>query len=141
MASRRSVLTRSPALVGTNVGATTSHGTPSAVSCQYTTYPVGPASSHTRNGAAGPSFFTSFRIDSDRLGITPIDRTSPSGSATATAIVSAWTSRPINRTLLMTGSFVCGSALCSTPTRSVTHELRIGAGRSIVTWGEGPGTP
>src|SRR5438105_9688935 len=33
----------------------------------------------------------------------------------------------------MTGSFACGSALCSTPTRSVTHELRIGAGRSIVT--------
>ena len=33
-----------PALTGTNVGATTSHVTPSAVSCQYTTYPVGPAS-------------------------------------------------------------------------------------------------
>ena len=27
------------------------------------------------------------------------------GVATATAIVSAWTSRPIHRTLLMTGSF------------------------------------
>jgi hypothetical protein len=35
--------------------------------------------------------------------------------------------------LLMTGSFACGSALCSAPTRSVTHELRIGAGRSILT--------
>ena len=47
-----------------------------------------------------------------RLGITPNDRTSPFGSAAATAIVSAWTSRPINRTLLMTGSFACGSAMC-----------------------------
>jgi hypothetical protein len=47
--------------------------------------------------------------------------------------VSAWTSRPIHRTLIMIGSFACGSALCSTPTRSVTHALRIGAGRSIVT--------
>jgi hypothetical protein len=47
--------------------------------------------------------------------------------------VSAWTSRPIHHTLIMTGSFACGSALCSTPTRSVTHALRIGAGRSIVT--------
>ena len=33
-----------PAFTGTNVGATTSHVTPSAVNCQYTTYPVGPAS-------------------------------------------------------------------------------------------------
>ena len=33
----------------------------------------------------------------------------------------------------MTGSFVCGSALCRTPTRSVIHGLRIGAGRSILT--------
>ncbi len=40
----RSVFTRSPALTGTKLGATTSHFTPSAVSCQYSTYPVGPAS-------------------------------------------------------------------------------------------------
>jgi hypothetical protein len=33
-------------------------------------------------------------------------------------------------------AFRCGSALCSAPTRSVTHEVRIGAGRSIVTWRE-----
>ena len=38
-------------------------------------------------------------------GSSPSDRTSPVGSATATAIVSAWTSNPTNRTLLMTGSF------------------------------------
>ena len=36
---------------------------------------------------------------------TSLDRTSPCGSATATAIVSAWTSGPSNRILLMTGSF------------------------------------
>ena len=52
----------------------------------------------------------SFRIDSGRFGITPIDRTSPCGSATATVMVSAWTSSPINRTFFMTGSFACGSA-------------------------------
>src|ERR1700674_4162438 len=63
----------------------------------------------------------------------PSERTSPSPSATATAIVSTWTSRPTNRTLFMTGSFACGSALCSPSTRSVTHDLRIGVGRSIVT--------
>src|SRR5258707_5366371 len=38
------------------------------------------------------------RIDSSRLAIVPRLRTSPSGSATATAIVSAWTSNPKNRT-------------------------------------------
>jgi hypothetical protein len=38
-------------------------------------------------------------MDSARFGMIPSARTSPSGSATATAIVSAWTSRPINRTL------------------------------------------
>ena len=36
-ASRRSVLTRSPVFVGTSVGATTSHCTPSSANCQYTT--------------------------------------------------------------------------------------------------------
>ena len=35
----------------------------------------------------------------------PAKEAGKGGSATATAIVSAWTSRPINRTLLMTGSF------------------------------------
>ena len=34
VASRRSVFTRSPAFTGTSVGATTSHFTPNAVSCQ-----------------------------------------------------------------------------------------------------------
>ena len=40
-----------------------------------------------------PSLRTSFRTDSCRLGTTPRERTSTPGSATATAIVSAWTSR------------------------------------------------
>ena len=43
----------------------------------------------------------SLRIDPSRLGIVPSDRTSPSGSATATAIVSAWTSNPKNHTFFM----------------------------------------
>ena len=42
------------------------------------------------------SFLTSFRIDSSRFGITPSDLISPSCSATATVIVSAWTSKPTN---------------------------------------------
>jgi hypothetical protein len=37
-------LTRSPDLTGTSEGATTSQCTPSSLSCQYSTYPVGPAS-------------------------------------------------------------------------------------------------
>ena len=40
-----------------------------------------------------------------RFAITPTLRTSPLGSAMATAIVSAWTSSPRYRTLRMTGSF------------------------------------
>src|SRR5882757_5024075 len=44
-----------------------------------------------RNSSTGPSFFTNLGTDSHRFGITPIDRTSPPSSATATAIVSAWT--------------------------------------------------
>ena len=35
---------KSPDFTGTRLGATTSHFTPSAVNCQYKTYPVGPAS-------------------------------------------------------------------------------------------------
>ena len=48
-----------------------------------------------------PSFFISPRIDSARFGIVPIDRTSPSASATATAIVSECTSRPTQRVSLL----------------------------------------
>jgi len=54
-------------------------------------------------------------------------------TSTVTAIVSAWTSRPRNRTVLMTGSFRMSLCVEVTPSHSVTNALRIGAGRSIVT--------
>ena len=64
------------------------------------------ASSQARKCSGEPSLRMNLRIESSRLGIVPRLRTSPSGSATATAIVSAWTSKPKNRNFsLMTGSF------------------------------------
>lgn len=51
--------------------------------------------------------------------------------AEARGIGSAWTSRPIRRTLGMRDFFTCGSALGRAPLGSVTHELRTGAARSI----------
>jgi hypothetical protein len=51
------------------------------------------------------------------LGIPPIDRTSPSGSATATEIVSAWTSNPTKRGLPMSTSMLW--SLVAERTRSV----------------------
>src|SRR5580692_4807201 len=55
--------------------------------------------------SGGPSLLTNLWIDSLRFAIVPRVRTSPSGSATATAVVSAWTSKPKNRNFsLMTGS-------------------------------------
>jgi hypothetical protein len=82
------------------------------VSCQYSTYPVGASL------VAGPQLLDLaefvnqiFRIDSKRFGITPSERTSPPCSATATAIVSAWTSRPTNSTLDMSDQFLSYAAL------------------------------
>ena len=46
-----------------------------------------------------------YPVDLTRFTGAPTDRTVPPGSATATAIVSACTSRPTNCTFLMTGSF------------------------------------
>jgi hypothetical protein len=52
----------------------------------------------------------------------PRERTSPFGSATAIAIVPAWTSKPINRILDMRPiPFVCGSAPPVSTLRSVTR--------------------
>jgi hypothetical protein len=48
---------------------------------------------------------------SGRFGIRPKDRTSPLGSATATAIVSAWTCRPTNRILLIGPTLLSLAAL------------------------------
>jgi len=59
------------------------------------------AAEHQKGCGAGPNFFTSLRTDSSRFGMIPNDRTSPSGSASATAMVSAWTSNPKNRTFFM----------------------------------------
>ncbi len=55
-------------------------------------------------------------------------RTSPSGSATATAIVSAWTSNPINRTFFMDGSHLYAALRRgSFRIQSVTRALQIGS--------------
>ena len=69
-------------------------------------------------------------------GSRPCERTSPPVSATATAIVSAWTSRPTKRTLDIERPtpFVCGSAPLDSPLRSVTRAYCDSAvGRSILT--------
>jgi hypothetical protein len=62
-------------------------------------------------------------------------RTSPSDSAIATAIVSAWTSKPKNRNFsFMTGSLPLVALSCaSLQTHSLTYDQRIGAGHSIMT--------
>src|ERR1700690_360666 len=66
----------------------------------------------------------------------PSDRASPSFAATATAIVSAWTSKPTNFILFIDRLLSHVALRCDLPIHSVTHGLRIGAGRSIVTTGE-----
>src|ERR1041385_7891025 len=71
-------------------------------------------------------FAISFRIDSKRFGMTPIERTSPPVSAIATAIVSACTSKPTKRILDMRPTpFVCGSAPLDLPLRSVIRASAI----------------
>ena len=67
------------------------------------------------------------QIESSRLAIVPRLRTSPSGSATATTIVSAWTSKPKNRNFsLRTGSSACGSGLTFLNKLSLIHGQRSG---------------
>src|SRR3954468_8607064 len=68
--------------------------------------------------------------------MTPNERTSPPCSAIATAIVSAWTSRPTNSTLDMSDQFLSYAALRRwfSPTHSVTRDnCEQAAGRSILT--------
>src|SRR3954471_11757436 len=74
-------------------------------------------------------------MDSNRFGITPMERTSPFLSATATAIVSACTSKPTKRILDMRPTpFVCGSAPRDSPLRSVIRAYCDSVvGSSIVT--------
>src|ERR1700690_1772812 len=66
----------------------------------------------------------------------PSDRASPSFAATATSIVSAWTSKPTNFILFIDRLLSHVALRCDLPIHSVTHGLRIGAGRSIVTTAE-----
>src|SRR5271155_988692 len=74
------------------------------------------------------------RIESSRLAIVPRLRTSPSGSAMATAIVSAWTSMPKNRNFsLMTGSSACGSGLEFVKQTQPNPRLAQRAGHYIMT--------
>jgi hypothetical protein len=128
-ASRRSVFTRSPALVGTSVGAITSHATPNSANWSGrphntpATVPPGPASS--------PAY-----------GSTPYDwlscpgsRAEPFGSATATAIVEAWTSKPKNRTFaFMTGSSpLVALELCFRPESQPNPRSAHWTGRHILT--------
>src|SRR5581483_9857296 len=68
------------------------------------------------------------RTASSRLAMLPRERTSPPGPATATAIVSAWTSRPTKRTLFMTGSFRMRLCAFCLATRNISLALPTGAG-------------
>src|SRR5215470_8747404 len=84
----------------------------------------------------GASLPITFRIDSSRFGIIPKLRTSPPASATATAIVSAWTSNPTKRTLDMSDlSFrmrLCAAGFTSSQRNPRYCET---VGRSILTNG------
>src|ERR1700716_779279 len=76
-----------------------------------------------------------FRTDSSRFGMIPRLRTSPPASATATAIVSAWTSNPTKRNLDMSDhSFrmrLCAAGFTSSQRNPRYCESP--AGRSILT--------
>src|SRR5258705_6857349 len=65
--------------------------------------------------------------------MTPSDLTSPSRSATATAIVSAWTSKPTNFTLFIDRLLSLVALYCRSSDSQHNPRLRIGAGHSIVT--------
>src|SRR5713101_6558748 len=65
--------------------------------------------------------------------MTPSDLTSPFCSATATAIVSAWTSKPTNFTLFIDRLLSLVALYCRSSDSQHNPRLRIGAGYSIVT--------
>src|SRR5713101_9530174 len=65
--------------------------------------------------------------------MTPSDLTSPFCSATATAIVSAWTSKPTNFTLFIDRLLSLVALYCRSSDSQHNPRLRIGAGHSIVT--------
>ena len=80
-----------------------------------------------------PSFLTSFRTESSRFGIIPSDLISPACSATATAIVSAWTSNPTNFILFIDRLLSLVALYCRSSDSQHNPRLRIGAGHSMVT--------
>src|SRR6202008_4445589 len=75
------------------------------------------------------------RTQSSRFGMTPSDLTSPFCSVTATAIVSAWTSKPTNFTLFIDRLLSLVALYCRSSDSQHNPRLRIGAGHSIVTKG------
>src|SRR6202008_56454 len=73
------------------------------------------------------------RTQSSRFGMTPSDLTSPFCSVTATAIVSAWTSKPTNFTLFIDRLLSLVALYCRSSDSQHNPRLRIGAGHSILT--------
>src|ERR1019366_7853992 len=86
-----------------------------------------------RSSSPDPSFFTSFQIDSSRFGIISSDLISPPCSATATEIVSAWTSNPTNFILFINRLLSLVALYCLSSDSQHIPRLRIGAGHSILT--------
>src|ERR1700716_3221348 len=74
-----------------------------------------------REGDRALRFWRSFRIDSSRFGIIPSDLISPSCSATATEIVSAWTSKPTNFILFIDRLLRLWFWTACLPIRSITR--------------------
>src|SRR5882762_8260515 len=72
--------------------------------------------------------------------MTPSDLTSPFCSATATAIVSAWTSKPTNFTLFIDRLLSLVALYCRSSDSQHNPRLRIGAGHSILTIECSPGS-
>ena len=78
--------------------------------------------------SSGASLRTSFRTASNSCGIVPSERISPFGSAMATVMDAAWTSRPTNRVPFMSDRLLSHVALryaLVTPSRSVIYGLRL----------------
>jgi hypothetical protein len=84
-----------------------------------------------RDAPAGRIALSASRDADGRVAIMVADNGSgiaPPGSATAAAIVSAWTSNPINRTFFMAGSHLYAALhRGSFPIQSVTRALQIGS--------------
>src|SRR5712691_8682349 len=71
--------------------------------------------------------------ESDSFGIVPRECTAPSVSATATAIVSAWTSKPTNLTLFIDRLLSLVALRCGLPDSQRNPRAAKQAGRSMMT--------